>query len=98
LSYNTDDQQLKAAFDNLGVVTDARVITERETGRSMGFGFISYSCEENASQALTMDGQDLGGRQIHVIYGNERPPWNFGGGGYNNGGGGYGYGGINDGF
>ncbi|KAI3889162.1 hypothetical protein MKW92_044285 [Papaver armeniacum] len=80
------------------MISAARVITERETGRSMGFGFVSYSCEENASQALTMDSQDLGGRQIHVIYGNERPPWNFGGGGYNNGGGGYVYGGINDGF
>ncbi|RZC51317.1 hypothetical protein C5167_019743 [Papaver somniferum] len=49
-----------------------------------------YSYEENASQALTMDGQDLGGRQIRVSYANERPPGNFCGGGYNNGGGGYG--------
>ncbi|XP_026400774.1 glycine-rich RNA-binding protein 4, mitochondrial-like [Papaver somniferum] len=106
LSYDTDDNQLKAAFDNFGVVTDARVITDRDTGRSRGFGFVSYSCEENASQALTMDGRDLGGRNIRVSYANERPPRNFGGGGYNNGGGGYGNnggggyggGGRNDGF
>ncbi|KAI3858387.1 hypothetical protein MKX03_037574, partial [Papaver bracteatum] len=58
-----------------------------------GILFFIYSSEENAIQALTMDGKDLGGIQIRVSYANERHPWNFGGGGYNNGGGGYGDGG-----
>ncbi|KAI3985089.1 hypothetical protein MKX01_027175 [Papaver californicum] len=92
LSYNTDDQQLKEAFDSFGEVTDARVIMDRDTGRSRGFGFVSYTSEENASQALSsMDGQDLGGRSIRVSYANERPPrtGGYGNSGYGNGGSGY---------
>ncbi|GAV58980.1 RRM_1 domain-containing protein [Cephalotus follicularis] len=99
LSYGTDDQSLKDAFANFGEVTEARVITDRETGRSRGFGFVNFSNDESASSALSaMDGQELGGRNIRVNYANERPsaPRSFGnnygsGGGY--GGGGYGGGG-----
>ncbi|KAI3852564.1 hypothetical protein MKX03_019985 [Papaver bracteatum] len=67
----------------------ARVITDRETWRSMGFDL-------SATAVKRMLWMDLGGRQIRVSYANERPTWNFGGGGYNNGGGGYGDGGRND--
>ncbi|KAI3890959.1 hypothetical protein MKW92_045074 [Papaver armeniacum] len=103
LSYETDDQQLKKAFDNFGVVTDGYLSYHGLRNWEVKGLWICYSCEENASQALTMDGQDLGGRNIRVSYANERPPRNFGGGGYNNGGGygnngGGGYGGRNDGF
>ncbi|KAI3977033.1 hypothetical protein MKX01_030111 [Papaver californicum] len=84
LSYNTDDQQLKEAFDSFGEVTEARFIMDRDTGRSRGFGFVGYTSKENASQALSsMDGQDLGGRSIRVSYANERPPRT---GGYGNSG------------
>ncbi|KAF8402149.1 hypothetical protein HHK36_013101 [Tetracentron sinense] len=57
LSYGTDDQSLKDAFSSFGDVTEARVISDRETGRSRGFGFVSFTCDESASSALSMDGQ-----------------------------------------
>ncbi|KAF5193435.1 Glycine-rich rna-binding protein 2 protein [Thalictrum thalictroides] len=90
LSFGTDDQQLKEAFSSFGDVTEARVITDRDSGRSRGFGFVSYNDEESANSALSaMDGQDVGGRNIRVSIANDRPR----GGGYGGGGGGYGGGG-----
>ncbi|GLU14126.1 hypothetical protein SLE2022_307140 [Rubroshorea leprosula] len=86
LSYSTDDYQLREAFSKYGEVMDARVIVDRETGRSRGFGFITFSSNEEASSAIqALDGQVLHGRNIRVNYANERPPRNFGGGGYNPG-------------
>ncbi|XP_021285618.1 glycine-rich RNA-binding protein 2, mitochondrial [Herrania umbratica] len=96
ISYQTDDQSLKEAFSKYGEVIEARVIVDRETGRSRGFGFVTYTSTEDASSALqALDGQVLHGRQVRVNYAAERPPRNFGGGGYNFGGGGFnsGYGG-----
>ncbi|CAI9778866.1 unnamed protein product [Fraxinus pennsylvanica] len=99
LSYGTDDQSLRDAFSSFGDVVEARVITDRDTGRSRGFGFVNYSTEECANSALSaMDGQELNGRNIRVSYANERQPRNnFGG----NPGGGFrgGFGdGANDGY
>ncbi|XP_062165223.1 glycine-rich RNA-binding protein 2, mitochondrial-like [Alnus glutinosa] len=95
LSYSTDDQSLKDAFAGFGEVVEARVIIDRETGRSRGFGFINYSSDESATSALSaMDGQELNGRNIRVSYANDKPsgPRSFGGGGgYGGGGGGGGY-------
>lgn len=71
----------------------ARVITDRDSGRSRGFGFVSFSSDESASSAVSaMDGQDLQGRNIRVSYATERPSGNrgFGGGGGGNYSGGYG--------
>ncbi|XP_047163884.1 glycine-rich RNA-binding protein 4, mitochondrial [Vigna umbellata] len=104
LSYGVDDQSLKDAFTNFGDVVEARVITDRDTGRSRGFGFVNFSSDESASKALSaMDGQDLNGRNIRVSYATDRSSGprpggggGFGGGGYaprNGGGGGYGGGG-----
>ncbi|XWS37270.1 hypothetical protein CRYUN_Cryun19dG0029000 [Craigia yunnanensis] len=94
ISYQTDDQSLKEAFSKYGEVIDARVIVDRETGRSRGFGFVTYTSNEDASSALqALDGQTLHGRQVGVNYAAERPPRNFGGGGGGYGGGGGGYGG-----
>ncbi|MBA0768890.1 hypothetical protein Gotri_017665, partial [Gossypium trilobum] len=93
ISFQTDDQSLREAFSKYGEVIDARIIMDRETGRSRGFGFVTYTSSEDASSALqALDGQVLHGRQVRVNYANERPPRNFGGGG---GGGGYD---RNDGF
>ncbi|QCE13040.1 small subunit ribosomal protein S19 [Vigna unguiculata] len=104
LSYGVDDQSLRDAFASFGDVVEARVITDRDTGRSRGFGFVNFSSDESASSALSaMDGQDLNGRSIRVSYANDKPsgPRSGGGGGYggggyasrNGGGGGGGYGG-----
>ncbi|XP_022736424.1 glycine-rich RNA-binding protein 2, mitochondrial-like [Durio zibethinus] len=106
ISHQTDDQSLKEAFSKYGEVIEARVIVNRETGRSRGFGFVTYTSTEDASSAVqALDGQVLHGRQVRVNYAVEKPPRNFGGGGFNSsydgggyGGGGYGggnYGGAN---
>ncbi|KAL3506477.1 hypothetical protein ACH5RR_031859 [Cinchona calisaya] len=81
LPWGTDDSSLKEAFSGFGEVIDAKVITDRESGKSKGFGFISFSSRESASSALSaMDGQALQGRNIRVSYAEERsgPRGNFG--------------------
>ncbi|PRQ16337.1 putative nucleotide-binding alpha-beta plait domain-containing protein [Rosa chinensis] len=99
ISYQTDDGSLREAFARYGDVVDARIITDRESGRSRGFGFVTYATPEGASSAIqALDGKDLHGRVIRVNYANERPPrssFGYGGGdgGYGGGGGSYGGGG-----
>ncbi|XP_010512958.1 PREDICTED: glycine-rich RNA-binding protein 4, mitochondrial-like [Camelina sativa] len=92
LSWGTDDSSLKQAFSNFGEVTEATVISDRETGRSRGFGFVSFSSEDSANTAVSeMDGKELNGRNIRVNLANERPSAprsSFGGGGGYGGGGG----------
>ncbi|QHO06137.1 Glycine-rich RNA-binding protein 2 [Arachis hypogaea] len=91
LSYGVDDQSLRDAFSGFGDVVDAKVVTDRDTGRSRGFGFVNFSSDESASSALSgMDGQDLNGRVIRVSYANDRPTGPRGGGYRRGGGGGYG--------
>ncbi|KAK4347811.1 hypothetical protein RND71_034150 [Anisodus tanguticus] len=98
LSYGTDETSLREAFSQHGEVIEARVILDRDTGRSRGFGFVSYTSAEEASSALSaLDGQDLHGRQIRVNYATEKRQGGFGGGygsggGFNYGGGVGGYG------
>ncbi|KAJ1697559.1 hypothetical protein LUZ63_006071 [Rhynchospora breviuscula] len=101
LSYGTDEQGLKEAFNNYGEVVEARVIMDRESGRSRGFGFVTYTSTEEAQAAITaMDGKDLHGRMIRVNHATDRPTGTRGGfggrGGY--GGGGFGAGGYGGGF
>ncbi|KAL6582058.1 Glycine-rich RNA-binding protein 4, mitochondrial [Orobanche minor] len=92
LSYGTDDNGLKNAFSSFGEVDEVKVITDRDSGRSRGFGFVNFSSDESASSAMSaMDGQELDGRRIRVSYAQERAPRSS----FNNGGGGYG---ANDGF
>lgn len=87
LSWNTDDEGLRQAFEKFGEVTEARVITDRDTGRSRGFGFVSFTDDEAASSAMSeMDGTDLDGRTIKVNEAQEKP--RRGGGGPRGGGGG----------
>ncbi|CAL9084268.1 unnamed protein product [Musa textilis] len=96
LSYGTDDYSLREAFTNYGEVVEARVITDRETGRSRGFGFVTFTSSEEASAAISgMDGKDLHGRIVRVNYAMERSGGfrgGYGGGGFGSGGG-YGGGG-----
>lgn len=67
LSYSTTDQSLKTAFAQHGKVESARVIIDRESGRSKGFGFVEMSSDEEAQKAVSaLDGQDLDGRNLKV--------------------------------
>ncbi|PVY57596.1 MULTISPECIES: RNA-binding protein [unclassified Simplicispira] len=99
LPYGVRDNDLEQAFGAFGRVTSAKVMMERDTGRSKGFGFVEMGSDAEAQAAINgMNGQPLGGRAIVV---NEarpmepRPPRSggFGGGGGGYGGGGYGGGG-----
>ncbi|MEZ4742041.1 MAG: RNA-binding protein [Bdellovibrionota bacterium] len=80
LSWGTNDGQLREAFEKFGAVEDARVITDRETGRSRGFGFVSFNDEDSAMKAMTeMDGATLDGRNLKVNEAQEKPRNNRGG-------------------
>ena len=96
LPYSVRDGDLEQSFGQFGTVTSAKVMMERDTGRSKGFGFVEMGSDAEAQAAISgMNGQPLGGRSLVV---NEarpmepRPP-RSGGGGYGGGGGGGGYGG-----
>jgi RNA recognition motif-containing protein len=79
LSFNTDDAALRAAFEAHGEVTSARVITDRVTGQSRGFGFVEMPSSEEAKAAITaLDGTELNGRALKV---NEARPSGEGRGG-----------------
>ena len=67
LSYDTTDDSLKAHFEHIGAVKSARVITDRESGRSKGFGFVEFEDEANNQKAVDeLDGKELDGRSINV--------------------------------
>ena len=94
LPYSVRDEDLQQSFGQFGAVTSAKVMMERDTGRSKGFGFVEMGNDAEAQAAIAgMNGQPLGGRSVVV---NEarpmeaRPPrtGGFGGGGDRSGGGG----------
>ena len=67
LSWGTDDQGLRAYFEQCGTVEDAKVITDRETGRSRGFGFVTFSSDDEAQNAMEqLNGTTLDGRSLNV--------------------------------
>ena len=67
LSWDTDDNSLREAFLTYGDVTEAKVILDRDSGRSRGFGFVTMADSASAaSAAAAMDGQSLDGRTIRV--------------------------------
>jgi heterogeneous nuclear ribonucleoprotein A1/A3 len=109
LSWNTTDMILRQAFERFGPVTEAKVVLDRETGRSRGFGFVTFTEAEHAQAAMSeLDGKDLDGRTIRINEAQERAPGDRGprgggyggggGGGYGGGGGGGGYGGGGGGY
>jgi len=81
LSWNTDNAGLESAFASFGEIQEAKVITDRETGRSRGFGFVTFANAEDAEKALTLDGTVLDGRNIKVSIAQERERRGGGGGG-----------------
>ena len=94
LAYSVRDESLQQAFGQFGSVTSAKVMMDRETGRSKGFGFVEMSSPAEAQAAMNaMNGQPLEGRAIVVNEARPREERPGGGGGYGGGGGGYGGGG-----
>ena len=105
LAWATSDDTLRQHFETFGDVSEAKVITDRDTGRSRGFGFVTFNSADDASSAMqNLDGSELDGRRIRVDKATERggggggrggrgPRGGGGGGGYGGGGGGGGYGG-----
>jgi len=87
LSWGTDDESLREAFAVHGEVTDAKVINDRETGRSRGFGFVTFAEAEDADAAMqAMDGSTLDNRTIRVNEAQQRSDNNRRGGGGGGGG------------
>lgn len=67
LPYSTTDDSLKEIFSEVGAVESAVVITDRQSGRSKGFGFVEMSSESEAQTAIeTLDGRDIEGRNLKV--------------------------------
>ncbi|MBN2531161.1 MAG: RNA-binding protein [Deltaproteobacteria bacterium] len=96
LSWNTTDSDLLAAFEGFGAITESKVISDRNTGRSRGFGFVTFEASEAAAKAIEeMNGTTLDGREITVTEAREkrREGGGGGGGGGRRGGGGFGGGG-----
>ncbi len=101
LSYAIDDQSLSDIFSSFGTVESAKVVTDRESGRSKGFGFVEMSSESEAQSAIEkLNGSDQSGRAINVSEAKPMAPreggggrGGFGGGGprksFGGGGGGY---------
>jgi len=100
LPYAVTELDLRDLFGGIGTVTDAKIVTDRETGRPRGFGFVEMSTEDEARKAIEeMNGRDVQGRQVAVKEAEDRRGGGGGGGGgrggggYGGGGGGYGGGG-----
>jgi RNA recognition motif-containing protein len=97
LAYSVRDESLQQAFSQFGTVTSAKVMMDRETGRSKGFGFVEMGSDAEAQAAINgMNGQALEGRAVVVNEARpreDRPGGFGGGGGGRSGGGGGGYGG-----
>ncbi|KMZ61461.1 RNA-binding protein [Zostera marina] len=89
LAWSTDDGALEKAFGQFGEIIDSKIINDRETGRSRGFGFVTFANENSMRDAIEgLNGQSLDGRNITV---NEAQSRGSGGGGGYRGGGGGGY-------
>jgi cold-inducible RNA-binding protein len=86
LSFNTNEDELRQAFESYGQVERVSILTDRDTGRSRGFGFVEMNSDEDGEKAIAaLNGSQIGGRTINV---NEaRPKAERGGGGFGGGGG-----------
>jgi RNA recognition motif-containing protein len=87
LSFDTTSQDLERLFSETGTCESATVVTDRDTGRSRGFGFVEMSSSSEADKAIsTLNGRDVAGRQINV---SEAKPREGGNGRRSGGGGGF---------
>ena len=82
LSYETTDETIREAFESFGQVTSAKVIKDKYSGQSKGFGFVEMSMQNQAQAAITsLNGKDLMGKQITVSEARPRPDQGRTGGG-----------------
>jgi len=86
LAWATTDDSLKQFFSQAGTVVSARVIMDRATGRSKGFGFVEMSNDEEAQKAMQLAGQELDGRAVVVNEARPMQPRDNNRGGYSGGG------------
>jgi cold-inducible RNA-binding protein len=81
LSYDTTELSLREVFGQAGTVSDAKIVTDRETGRPRGFGFVEMSSDEEARKAIEqLNGRDFDGRAITVNEAQEKGGGGRGGG------------------
>jgi len=89
LSFHSTTEGVRSAFAAQGDVTDVHLVTDRSTGQSRGFAFVTMATEAQAQSAIAaMNGADLDGRALRVNEAEERPARSGGGGGFGGGGGG----------
>jgi len=82
LGFHTSDDDLRKLFEQFGQVSSAKVITDRETGKSRGFGFVEMGSNTEAEQAMAkLNGKEVEGRQISVSVAREKENRSGGGGG-----------------
>lgn len=72
LPFTMSESDLEQAFSQYGVIEEIKLVIDRETGRSRGFAFITFATQQDAEKALSMNGQDLGGRTIMVSVAREK--------------------------
>lgn len=99
LSYDATEAELQELFGQYGDVVSVALITDRETGRPRGFGFVEMADDSSAREAIEkLNGQEIGGRSLTVNEARPRESRGGGGGGYGGGGGRGGYGGGRGGY
>ena len=81
LPYTTTDDELRGIFEEFGSVTDVKVIMDRETGRSRGFGFVEMDDESARNAMAQLNGRDFDGRTLRVNEAEDRQRGGGGGGG-----------------
>ena len=86
LDFNATEEAVRSLFERYGAVNSARIMTDRDTGRSRGFAFVEMENEGEADQAITaLNGYQLDGRALNVNEARPKPDRGFGGGGGNRG-------------
>ena len=88
LSFNTNEDELRQIFEGYGQVDRVSILTDRDTGRSRGFGFVEMASDEDGEKAITaLNGSQFGGRTINVNEARPKSDRGGGGGGFGGGGG-----------
>lgn len=88
IAFRTSEETLKSAFEQSGAVVSCRIMTDRETGRSRGFGFVEMESDADAQAAIAMwNGKELDGRQLVVNEARPKEDRPAGAGGFSRGGG-----------